>query len=153
MLVINHDRMLSLAVDGLPIIRKPVGRILKADQNEELESHLLSFGHHVIGFAPIEHSGRFLDFIPNKLGAHGVGIDFLELNEIVFELVRGLIRSYGRIPGLIRNAVRNEVFECVRIPEISIAHLQNAAFGLTSRSYEQMSGDGCEQKSCSDESA
>src|ERR1041385_8197540 len=145
--------MLGLAVDRFPIVRKPGGGILKADEDEELEAELLGLGDHVIGFAPIENARRLFDFIPNKLSAHRIGVDFLEFDEVVFELLEGLVRSDGWIPGLIRNSVRDEVLERVRVPEIAVAHLQNAAFRVCSSGSEPNRDEGCEEKSSSDEGA
>ncbi len=56
-------------------------------------------------------------------------MDFLELAQIVFQLLERLIGANGRIECLICHAARDEIFGLDGVPEIPVADLEEAAVG------------------------
>src|SRR5207253_9276474 len=57
------------------------------------------------------------------------GVDLFKLDQVVLELLEGLVGADRRIPSLVSDAARNEIFFCGWIPEIAIANLEKAILG------------------------
>src|SRR6267378_6425866 len=151
MLVVENDGVLSAAVDCLPVVWKPIRRILEADENEKLKAKLLGLGHHEIGFAPVVDAGLFFHLVPDKLRADGIRVDFLELDHVKLELFERLVRSDRRVPRLVSNPPGNEVFSRIRIPEIAVAHLENPTFSVNQVRNAQIGQERGKEKQTRDE--
>jgi hypothetical protein len=48
MFVIQYERPVTLGVDCLPLVGKPIGRVLKSDQDKEPQAEFLSFRDEMI---------------------------------------------------------------------------------------------------------
>ena len=127
---LHHVGAQALVVDPEPIGWKPGRRILVSDNNEELQAKLFSLLNQVIRLAPIILAGTNLHLPPGQLRAHGVGPQFLDLQQIIIHLLEGLIGPHGWIPDLIGHAARNEIIAGDRVPEITVPHLEEALGGL-----------------------
>ena len=126
----NAQRVHLGRMHRVPVIRKPRGRPLVADQGENADVACLASLHQIVVVCPVPLIvPRLFDVLPHEVNTDGVGPHLLHLVEIIINLVVRLPNTERSIPRLVRDAVGHPGFCGSGVVKIPVPHLDEGLEG------------------------